>query len=67
MQKCIFHTGGFVLHKVELSVSTKTFSAWYDPEGNLIDAEGFDIRGRSTAVRENYPAWLELQEIGMGT
>ena len=45
-----FSTGGFVVHKVYISGSQCKFSAWYDENGKLVDAERIDARGVS------YPA-----------
>ena len=42
MQKATFENGGFVLHKVFLPGSVCKFSAWYDKQGELLDAEKID-------------------------
>ena len=39
IQHHTFHTGGYVLHKVMID-GTK-YSAWYDKDGKLLDAEQF--------------------------
>lgn len=45
-----FVTGGFVAHKMTVPGSPCRFSAWFTPDGVLIDAERIDSAGRG------YPA-----------
>lgn len=48
IRKETFQGGGFVLHKVEIPHNYPSkFSAWYDREGNLIDAECLGFFGSS--------------------
>lgn len=44
MQVARFNNGGFMLHKVATFDGSTVFSAWYDPEGNLLDTERKDGR-----------------------
>ena len=51
MRKATFENGGFVLHKVFLPGSVCKFSAWYDKQGELLDAEKIDGAGRELIYR----------------
>jgi hypothetical protein len=42
MQLSRFHDGGFVIHKVRLGAGR--YSAWFDREGRLLDAERTDLK-----------------------
>ena len=45
VQKLVFPSGGFVLHKVRLIGTPRRFSAWYDEQGVLIDSCAIDSQG----------------------
>jgi hypothetical protein len=47
-----FTQGGFVAHKMTVQGSPCLFSAWFTPEGVLVDAERIDRAGRG------YPAGI---------
>ena len=64
MQRSIFLTGGFVLHRVRVSTSTSLCSAWFSPSGELLDAERFDRRRRARQVRPGTPLWNALARKG---
>ena len=58
-------SGGYVLHKVTGYWSGRC-SAWYDVDGNMLDAEqyiGHWIE-RTRPVKRNGPLWKALQVIG---
>lgn len=57
MQMFTFQDGGFVLHKIASVIHNATISAWYSPDGALLDAE-YRI-GRSDTVRP-IPARMRL-------
>lgn len=52
VQKISFPSGGFALHKVRMIGSTCTFSAWYDVNGELIDAIAYTYRGEEKEPTE---------------
>ena len=64
MQRQTFSTGGFVLHKVRVAGYASHFSAWFDSNGTLVDAEWIDSRGRSRQVPIGQGVAHELQRIG---
>jgi len=57
MQMFTFPDGGFVLHKIANVIHGATISAWYSPDGALLDAE-YRI-GHSDTVRP-VPARMRL-------
>jgi hypothetical protein len=61
-----FTQGGCVRHGVRLPGCASKFSAWYDENGNLLDADRIDARGRShlptAAQRKALSAWTPAQE-----
>lgn len=59
-----FSTGGFALHRVTSSQFAGRCSAWFDPKGELIDAEQFDSRNRGRPVKRDGPVWRHLQTVG---
>ncbi len=63
MQIATFSNGGFVLHKVYIGSAMK-YSAWFDKDRNLLDAEGIDSARRSRNVKKGGPVWQRLQSIG---
>ena len=57
-----FINGGFVCHKIQLTGTKSSVSAWFDKDGNLLDCEAIDSRFRTRRV---HPSRLpELQAIG---
>ena len=62
MQKATFENGGFALHKVFLPGSVCKFSAWYDKQGELLDAEKIDGAGRS--FKPNAGQTNQLKRVG---
>ena len=61
MQLKYFSNGGYVVHKAYLC-GTK-YSAWFDGDGDLLDAERFDSRGRSYKVSLTSIAAKSLQSV----
>lgn len=59
-----FGNGGFVLHKLTLDGTQGRFSAWYDRDGTLTDAEQFDRMNRARPVRRDGPTWSALERYG---
>ncbi len=55
---------GFVLHRINPHGTVMRYSAWFDAEGGLLDAEGRDVNGRSRAVRRDTRVWAELATVG---
>ena len=45
-----FATGGFVAHGCRVAGSPMRFSAWFDPNGVLLNAESFDATQRARPV-----------------
>lgn len=39
IQRSVFSTGGFVLHKIKGRTAKTKYSAWYDEKGKLLDCE----------------------------
>lgn len=64
IQRQTFSTGGFVLHRVKVAGYASRFSAWFDSNGMLVDAEGIDSRGRSRQIPIGRGVAHELQRIG---
>lgn len=63
MTQCnYFENGGFVIHKITLPGSCCKFSAWFSPEGKLLDAERINSLGRSLHV--NHAQRDALKRIG---
>jgi hypothetical protein len=62
MQVSRFSNGGYVIHK--MYVNGIKYSAWFDKDGDVLDAEGFDGLGRSRSVKRGGPVWTELQRVG---
>jgi hypothetical protein len=60
-----YSTGGFALHKIILKGRPfDTYSAWYDREGYLLGAEGFDGDGWSAHVTAGFAVWNDLVRLG---
>lgn len=62
IQQQFFPDGGFVLHKISGNTS-----AWYDREGNLLDAEFRDARGNTRKVKRSDSSgskWNYLKVVG---
>lgn len=63
MQKNTFPDGGFVLHKIFSFTTKGHHSAWYDKDGNLLDAEHIILLA-SRPVKRGGPVWRELDNLG---
>lgn len=62
IQQQFFPDGGFVLHKIGGNTS-----AWYDRDGNLLDAEYRDARGNTRSVKRSDSSgskWSYLKVVG---
>ena len=55
---------GFVLHRVRLAGSAGRFSAWFDGECRLVEAEQYDRMERARPVARNGAAWRGLAAVG---
>jgi hypothetical protein len=55
---------GFVIHKIVLPGYSGRFSAWFDKDRKLVDAEQFDRLDRTRAVKKHGPAWGGIEKIG---
>ena len=69
IQPVRYHDGGFCLHKIELCAYRGHFSAWYEPDGSMLDAEERfpgrnGRRGRNVGVKRDGPAWRQLAALG---
>lgn len=64
MQIKRFTNGGYVIHKMLLQHGKGWFSAWYDKDGVLLDAEQFFDHERTRSVKRPGPAWNTLAAIG---
>jgi len=60
MQVNYFNNGrtGFVIHKVDGA------SAWYNSQGDILDAERRDALGRYRQIKPNSPRWRALAQLG---
>jgi len=60
IQASFFTSGGVVAHRLRLNsnVSKLRFSVWWDAEGKMTDAEGFDALNRSRPVSDKLKAKL---------
>lgn len=64
MQLNRFLSGGYVIHRILLQNSKGRFSAWFDKDGNLLDAEQiFDYMHEQPVVKGG-PNWKRIAEIG---
>lgn len=52
MQVRKFPNGGYAVHKIRLPGFRLHYSAWYGPDGTLIDAEAIDSIGRTRSLPE---------------
>lgn len=59
-----FSNGGFVIHKLILQNSKGRFSAWFDKDGNLLDAEQLVGFSWSRSVAKGGPNWDRIAAIG---
>jgi hypothetical protein len=64
MQVQKFPNGGFVCHKMQLSGMTSRYSAWFDKDRNIEDAEKFDSLNHRRDVRRDSLEWKALQQLG---
>lgn len=69
MQIITFPNGGFVIHKIEIKGYKGKFSAWYNPQKQLIDFEqivptAYGYKSCKNTVNQwNYLSQLGLQQI----
>ena len=64
MQFSRFTNGGFCLHKITGNFKG-TVSAWFDKDGNPLDAEQITIPFYSSRpVRKNGPMWQQIEMLG---
>lgn len=59
-----FTNGYKVAHRLSVPGSPARFSAWYDTQGQLIDAERIDRRGTASPVNEGGFQWRYLANLG---
>ena len=66
MQINHFTTGGFVIHKITVPENPNgRYSAWFDAEGNILDAEGYyNRRSGMYHVRRDGSRWQQLARMG---
>jgi len=64
MQIARFSNGGYVVHKIDCPSSDSRCSAWFDADGNILDAERIDTRGRSMPVKRGGPLWDTCRMYG---
>ena len=62
IQHSKFNNGGFVLHKIP--VNGQTYSAWYDKDGKLLDAERTTNHKVSHVSVKYTQVRAELQKVG---
>lgn len=62
MQRHNFPNGGFVLHAVTIGASR--YSAWFDADGSIHDAERKGRTSTCYPVKPGTPAWRQLAAIG---
>ena len=61
-----FTTGGYVIHKITIAGYKGRFSAWYDKDGKMLNAEQlFNHRFGGRNVKRGGPAWHLLEKIGL--
>jgi hypothetical protein len=66
MQIQRFNNGGFVLHKIKLfGYCMSRFSAWYDKNGKIIDAERIDENHKEHEVSRFTDTWRDLVKLGL--
>lgn len=63
MQCMRFNNGGYVIHKM-LGYWTGKVSAWFDVDGNLLEAEQILLSNISRGVKRDGPMWDEIQRQG---
>jgi len=65
MQLCRFTQGGFCLHKIT-GCFKGTVSAWFDKDGNPLDAEQILVPfGSSRPVKRGGPMWRLICKLGI--
>lgn len=47
MQMCIFNTGHFALFRIRTSNGRGKLHAWFSADGDLVDTQRIDARGRT--------------------
>ena len=57
-----FSTGGYVVHKITGNYKGRV-SAWFDKDGNLLEAEQIIAR-RVRPVRRGGPMWMYTKNVG---
>jgi hypothetical protein len=63
MIRADFQGGAFVLHRIPHD-GIQQVTAWYAPDGNLLDAEGYDCCDRVHAIKPGGPVWRHAQKVG---
>lgn len=58
-----FTTGDFVAHRINHLCDSK-ISAWFKPDGTLLDCERIDRLNRSYPIPQNSPLRVDLSKIG---
>lgn len=65
MIKTKFNNVGSVRHGIRGLIQNHRISAWYDPQGSLIDAEAFhEQTRRGRYIKPGGPVWRALERIG---
>ena len=63
MQIAFFNQGrgGFVAHKYRIAGLQSKFSVWFNRDGQAINAQRVDKRGRAYPVPATSPAWKHIE------
>jgi len=64
MQVSRFIGGGYVIHKIRLT-GLSWYSAWYDGDGKLIDAERRHGQISASIPAKHTKTWEALRKIGL--
>lgn len=59
-----FSNGGWVQHGVQIGDQRSRYSVWFDPDGQLVDAERIDARNRAHPVR-SAKTLATLRRVGL--
>ncbi len=59
-----FSNGGCVIHKMWVKGYVGHFSAWFDADGNLLDAEQRISIMKHRTVRHGKPCWKAIERKG---
>lgn len=56
-----FSTGGCVIHKIKIGIAPVKYSAWFDADGKMLDAEIVRDGHKTTlTVKKDGPVWNKL-------